>query len=89
MSRSIRRHHKARLVKKLRRDDYYGFVSDSDRSSALNNIDHNYKKNANNPKRCSCFMCGNPRKWSKGDESLTLQERKAQKSHSDYLKDLS
>ena len=29
------------------------------------------------PKRCSCYGCGNPRKYEKGRERLTLQERKA------------
>ncbi len=26
---------------------------------------------------CSCFMCGNPRRKFKGDDALTIQERKA------------
>jgi len=26
------------------------------------------------PKRCSCWMCSNPRRWFKGDERLTMQE---------------
>ena len=26
---------------------------------------------------CSCFMCGNPRRNFKGDDALTIQERKA------------
>lgn len=25
---------------------------------------------------CSCFMCGNPRRKFKGDDALTMQERK-------------
>jgi len=29
------------------------------------------------PKLCSCFGCGNPRKWQKGSEGLTMQERRA------------
>ena len=28
-------------------------------------------------KDCSCWMCGNERKYSKGKHKLTLQERKA------------
>ena len=29
------------------------------------------------PKHCSCYMCGNPRRHAKGVEVLTLQERRA------------
>jgi len=25
---------------------------------------------------CSCWMCGNPRKYGKGEERLTMQERR-------------
>ena len=28
------------------------------------------------PALCSCHMCGNPRKFAKGDERLTMQERR-------------
>jgi hypothetical protein len=32
----------------------------------------------NNPKTCSCHMCGNPRKYYDGKpESFTIQERRA------------
>ncbi len=33
---------------------------------------HHYQ----NPKRCSCPMCGNPRRHAKGKERYTLAERK-------------
>lgn len=29
------------------------------------------------PKVCSCSMCGNPRRWDKGAGQLTVQERRA------------
>jgi len=29
------------------------------------------------PKVCSCYMCGNPRRYEKGLNRLTVQERKA------------
>lgn len=32
------------------------------------------------PKLCSLRCCGNPRRWSKGANRLTLQERKASSS---------
>jgi hypothetical protein len=33
-------------------------------------------RGADNLQRCSCQMCGNPRRSSKGKDRLTLQERK-------------
>jgi len=32
---------------------------------------------AEQPKHCSCAVCGNPRHWSKGQGRLTIQERRA------------
>ena len=32
--------------------------------------------NYNNRKPCSCWMCRNPRKTFKGNEKITIQERK-------------
>ena len=37
-------------------------------------------KLANNIKYCSCYMCGNPRKWF---NELTFQERKALQDEED------
>lgn len=34
-------------------------------------------KLARTHKPCSCYLCGNPRKWMKGKDRLTLQERRA------------
>ena len=31
---------------------------------------------ANHLKPCSCWMCGNPRRFFKGKDKLTLQERR-------------
>ena len=33
-------------------------------------------KHADNLKSCSCYMCGNPRKYSKGKEKHKVNERK-------------
>ena len=35
------------------------------------------------PALCSCSMCGNPRKYAKGDERLTMQERRDRDSIND------
>ena len=35
------------------------------------------------PTMCSCFMCGNPRKYAKGAERLTMQERRDKESIKD------
>lgn len=32
---------------------------------------------ANHLKICSCAMCGNPRRYAKGEERLTIQEKRA------------
>ena len=56
--RALRRHQKARVKAKARR------IYPHDRTA----------KSADYLAVCSCWMCGNPRKWS-GEP--TLQERKA------------
>jgi len=61
-SRSLRRHHAKRLKKKRR--DY---------RTAFN--ERNLVKVVNTPKPCSCFMCGNPRRYY-GEK--TIQEQKAE-----------
>jgi len=37
-------------------------------------------QNGDHLAKCSCHMCGNPRRHWKGDDALTLQERKANES---------
>ncbi|MEZ4886429.1 MAG: hypothetical protein R3E32_16960 [Chitinophagales bacterium] len=62
--RAIRRHHRARLLNK--RKNYWGrawSIEDEPIS----------KKVINTPKPCSCFMCGNPRRYWK---EKTFQEQK-------------
>lgn len=31
---------------------------------------------AHSPQMCSCTCCGNPRKWYKGKDRITMQERR-------------
>lgn len=39
----------------------------------------------NNSKRCSCYMCGNPRVYNKGKpEALTIQERRNDQKERGY-----
>lgn len=69
IKRSIRRHHKERLVR-LRRD-YWGWndlvKNPNPRRSGMI---------VNNPCSCSCWMCTSPRKVNgNGKAALTLQEQ--------------
>jgi hypothetical protein len=61
--RNLRRHHARRLKRKRRR--YWGRSLVSQRDAGIV---------AKTPKPCSCWMCGNPRRYS-GEP--TLQERKS------------
>jgi len=63
-TRAIRRHHEERI--KNRVEKYYGGVFQKD-AREIGKMAH-----ARTP--CSCFMCGNPRKWFK---QMTLRERRA------------
>ena len=66
--RALRRHHRERLKKK--RASYYWWWASSD-AKRLGKV-------VTTPCMCSCFMCGNPRKYYKmtGEGRLTIQERK-------------
>ncbi|BBH11723.1 hypothetical protein [Chromobacterium haemolyticum] len=61
MARALRRHHVERLVKKRRR--HFGRQLSPQESSKV----------VNTPTPCSCWMCGNPRKYFK---QKTYQEQK-------------
>lgn len=72
LSRALRRHHAVRLKKT--RSQYWGFGR---RTSSY--LDDQMTKRqigivSNTPAACSCYMCGNPRKW---DNERTIQERRA------------
>lgn len=54
LMRSIRRHHRTRLLK--RRKHYYNKVNDA--------------RIADTPTPCSCWMCGNPRRFSPHPRSI-------------------
>jgi hypothetical protein len=48
-----------------------------------------YGIHARTPKVCSCWMCGNPRRyWGSGEWRLTVQEIKARQAFADAVQDL-
>lgn len=61
MSLAMRRHHRNRLMKK--REFYHSIFNDK-------NDEVKCSKYVNTPTPCSCWMCGNPRKYGQ----KTLQE---------------
>ena len=64
MKRSLRRHHTARL-KRNRAGYWAGYAASTKRASGMV---------VATPKACSCWMCGNARKY----HGVTYQERKFQ-----------
>lgn len=64
-SRSLRRHHERSLKRRVR--DYYGGYARSDARAA--------GRLAHTRQLCSCWMCGNPRRYL---GETTLQERRAE-----------
>lgn len=70
-TRAERRHHHKRMLDKVKNFVMYKFGGWSEEEKA-----RHQKKTAENRKPCSCWMCGNPRKLSKGVDKLTIQERK-------------
>lgn len=60
--RELNRHHEQRMKKKRKRDTVY-------------HDDLPIGKHVKTPKLCSCFMCGNPRKYlGNAKDSKTIQE---------------
>lgn len=70
-SRAERRHHHARMLKKVKKHSMYQdyFWSEDEK------LQHQ-RKVAENRKPCSCWMCGNPRRHQK--DKLTMQEKLVQ-----------
>ena len=83
MKRSLRRHHKERILSKMRREDYYGLSFSVGRKVANKTYTeqdrrNNYRLSCDHRKMCSCWMCGNPRRQKLGrKDRLTFQELKA------------
>lgn len=74
MSRAERRAQAQRAKAKVRRQE---------RTRRYPMLDDDYigKQAAVHHKKCSCWMCGNPRRYSK--DRLTLQEKKEEARHAD------
>lgn len=66
--RAERRHHRYRL--KNKRKHYQNAIDSINPEKGISGM-------VNTPTKCSCFMCGNPRKWFKEE---TLQEKKQAES---------
>ena len=69
MSISLRRHHLARLKRKRRHDC---------KVSGREHVSGSLKFHVTTPKPCSCWMCGNPRRYhGNGKDGKTVQEKRA------------
>ena len=73
--RALRRFHRNRLLKK--RKNYWG-LADNELADFVTT-----QKLANTPKPCSCFMCGNPRKYfnEKKKQERIWEEQSRQHTH--------
>lgn len=84
LKRRQRRHHRERLRKKRR--GYHGNEDWGETDPVL--VEETASFYVNTPCPCSCHMCKNPRRsiFSKGDERLTMQERREKcKNKYDFL----
>ena len=80
MKRSLRKHHRERLLRKMIREDYYGLSYSVREEKTFTEQDRrkNYRLSCDHRKMCSCWMCGNPRRQKLGrKDRLTFQELKA------------
>jgi hypothetical protein len=59
-----------------RRTDKHKAIQRAARAYPTLSLEH-HRQLADNRKPCSCWMCGNPRRYMKGDERQTMQERRA------------
>ena len=76
MKRAIRRHHSARMKAKARRfyRQWNRYIYNWRSEAEEKKFEDAAAKRADHIKCCSCWMCGNPRKYLK---ELTVQEIKA------------
>jgi hypothetical protein len=67
--RALRRHHKQRMRKHAER-----VIKTYESNRPIINLFWRIVKTADNLAFCSCPGCGNPRRWWKGKDKLTIQE---------------
>lgn len=85
MGLANRRHHRQRMRDRARRKlkqwemrrELYRSYEDQ-----LESLNHRVHREADNMKRCSCWMCGNPRRYE--SDGRTWQEIRADLKWSDY-----
>lgn len=78
MSKAQRHHHLNRLKHQRNRHLAVANLTDGSNFSANNNLQKHLARHLTTPKPCSCWLCGNPRKFYGNSQSAkTLQERKA------------
>ncbi len=75
--RAARRAQQKRIIDKAKRK-YKEWWRLQDLSKEENHVASS--KLANNMKNCSCWMCGNPRKFSQGRAELTQQELRSERN---------
>lgn len=68
--RALRRHHRQRMRRKAERIIRSNSIYDP------KNMFLRIRKTADNLQICSCYGCGNPRRWERGWNRLTIQEKK-------------
>lgn len=69
--RALRRHHKERMKNRAKFiwHEVWGYLDEN----------REFIRNSDNLKMCSCWMCGNPRRYLKGKDKFTRQELLAPK----------
>lgn len=78
--RAIRRkaaHNKKERAKRIMTLPSYGALYPWTTQARREELEKLAIKNADHLKMCSCNMCGNQRRFSKGEDKLTIQEKKA------------
>lgn len=74
-SKPLRHHHKLRQINKRQKDKIYCWINNPNSEVWY---DKDLKKRTTTPKLCSCWLCGNPRKfYGNGKNAKTIQELKA------------
>ncbi len=89
-NRAIRRHHRERLKKRLRKILLSQQFHSMFNPGWTKDLEYRVNIRWNNMQMCSCSMCGNPRRKSSGwgHERFTLQEKRANYAYKDQLFDL-